>query len=643
MATTPPARIYTLYRKLVLWVCLLLFGALLLVFSGDNRLQFIEPGPLTASHAGIEQCQACHVAAEQSPMTWLLTMNSKTGHEDSQLCLDCHQLGDQPRFAHSLAPEVLAAKTEQLRQGHANSTALVTAAQQLGWAPQAGEQLQCKSCHQEHSGNRQLISRNSADHCQSCHSQSFASFEDGHAEFTQYPFDRQTRIYFDHVSHIAKHFEEDELSAAAPGRCLSCHALDRSGNEIQTLDFEQSCASCHSKDISGSKRAGASGFHVLRVPGIDVGTLLERGVYIGEWPKGADESISPFMELLLQSDAHYATVRPVLKDVDLMDLRDANAQQLQAVATLAWCTKMLMNGIVLGGTSFLQQRLEESVGKTLSRSQLSALLATLPKAVIKSASDEWFPNLAEDLERHRNQQELWPETSNSESQLASTDSNQADDAELLDELDDAELWDSDEDLWGDADESEDQQQAAPVALSAEQWAMAGGWYRDGLTLYYRPAGHEDRFVRHWLDLSANEASASALFKQLSSKHAPGNCTSCHSIEQDESGQLQINWLAASSSRHNEGLGRDITRFRHSPHLNLQAESGCQTCHKLDPETDYAASFESIDPHQFESNFSNMQKSQCDSCHKATVENQNCLSCHRYHADQMSPIVKGDRL
>ncbi len=638
-------RLFALYRKLVLWTLLVLGGLILWVLSGDQRNAFIQPGTLTASHAGIKQCDACHSAANLGIKGWLNSALSDSTQHDTKLCLNCHELGEFPEFAHSVSPEVVTSITESKNLSNSGQTLLVKGAKRLGWAPQSGARLECKSCHQEHSGNHQLITANSADHCQSCHSQSFVSFEDGHPEFSQYPFRQRTAINFDHVSHINKHFDEQQ----APTSCLTCHQTRNQGNEMSTLGFEQTCSSCHSEDIRGDKRATATGFDVLRVPGLDTDTLRERQIFIGEWPKHADDGLSPLMELLLQSDSHYATVRPVLGTLDLMDLRTASDEQLNAVATLAWCVKMLLQNIIDGGTGFLQKRLEQALDRPLSHAQIAPLLATLPKSVIQSASNAWFPSLATDMEHHMNGREYWPDQplakpavplpQSSGSDTFTEETDLTDDA-LFGADDDSELWDEDERV---------EQSTAQLAISSEQWVKYGGWYRDDLALYYRPVGHADGFLRHWLELSANVSNANALFQQLSDADAPGQCMQCHSIDQQsgvaDTESMQnpavrtINWRSRSSASDSRFGERKFTHFRHIPHLTLQGDNGCQSCHALNSDNDYADSFTNFDASSFSSNFSHMEKATCDSCHNRSVENQNCLSCHQYHAGELGPVIK----
>lgn len=612
------------YRKIVLWTILLLCGMLLFLFGGEQRNKFIVPGKLTASHTGVSQCAACHVAANQGPVEWLHNSLFESNDKDSTLCLSCHSLGDDPLYAHGVNPDVLAQRTLDFSADEPKKTALVAAAQALGWAPEPGEQLQCKSCHQEHSGNKQLITADSASHCQSCHAQSFDSFEHGHPQFSNFPFERDTQINFDHVAHIGQYFSEQDNADLAPQSCLSCHDLSDTGNQMRTAGYDQNCSGCHDSNIRGDNRATSSGFAVLTVPGIDTKALIDSGRAVPDWPLGADAEISPFLQLLLDGDPAYLAIQSTLKNLDLMDLSSASKKELDAAATLAALVKQLLIDIRFGGAGFLQTRLEDSVGRRISDAQLAKLLATLPKASIESAISNWFPDVPEGQSVEQKAANAADEGSGQHTEDSLSNNELA--------WDEASLFDDDA-LWGEEGDDVSDPVSAEATPSNEEWAKAGGWYQDGLSLHYRPSGHADSFTRYWLELSANATHAKPLFTQLSRKDAPGQCTYCHRIDDE---QLP-NWLSSSSSAEVDAQARGFTHFRHRPHLNQLADEGCQTCHTLDTDDDGGAH------ESFTSNFSNMSKERCVGCHKASVESQNCLSCHRYHAQELKPIIRSDSL
>ncbi len=60
------------------------------------------------------------------------------------------------------------------------------------------------------------------------------------------------------------------------------------------------------------------------------------------------------------------------------------------------------------------------------------------------------------------------------------------------------------------------------------------------------------------------------------------------------------------------------------------EEGCLTCHKLDRQADYLASFKGPDPMSFASNFSPFRVETCATCHVKQMAGDSCLLCHQYH-------------
>ena len=66
--------------------------------------------------------------------------------------------------------------------------------------------------------------------------------------------------------------------------------------------FDETCAACHLEQIKGKgQAAGHSGIAVLRLPGMDVQSLTNHGIVVGDWPEGADGDMTPIMQLLLAS------------------------------------------------------------------------------------------------------------------------------------------------------------------------------------------------------------------------------------------------------------------------------------------------------------------------------------------------------
>jgi hypothetical protein len=199
------------------------------------------------------------------------------------------------------------------------------------------------------------------------------------------------------------------------------------------------------------------------------------------------------------------------------------------------------------------------------------------------------------------------------------------------------------------------QKKAPAAevMAPEDWMATGGWYRPlkSFTLLYRPVGHADPFFTAWLTTLAgmsNDSSgniARAAFRKLADPEAPGACMKCHTVD-GGNGALQVNWLPARP----EPNAHPFTAFNHTAHFSLLTDQGCQTCHRLAPESEYPKFFMPTDgalpenPHMFASNFAPLSKELCAECHKPQAAGDNCLLCHRYHtgifaAELKSPFSK----
>jgi hypothetical protein len=181
----------------------------------------------------------------------------------------------------------------------------------------------------------------------------------------------------------------------------------------------------------------------------------------------------------------------------------------------------------------------------------------------------------------------------------------------------------------------------------ERFVEAGGWFwqASDASLRYRPGGHADAFLRGWLDLAGElvagpepaRAAAGGLFDALAGRDAPGRCGYCHSADErrgaDEEPALGMNWWGQRASPR----AHAPTRFVHRPHLSLRDREGCTTCHALEPQADYLASFAHRDPEgAFASGFRPMARELCAGCHSRAGAGDACVSCHPYHWGEFTP-------
>jgi hypothetical protein len=188
--------------------------------------------------------------------------------------------------------------------------------------------------------------------------------------------------------------------------------------------------------------------------------------------------------------------------------------------------------------------------------------------------------------------------------------------------------------------------AAPVVsiantLDPENWAEYGGWYQQDHAIFYRPTGHKDKFVFAWLTLTGPYAPAgdttppAAVFEYLTRKDAQGSCVKCHSVDEVQGQARTVNFSPLTLA---QKQGR-FTRFIHEPHFATTGDRGCLTCHKLSKDQPYLKSYEQNNPHNFAPEFGTVTKDSCQNCHKSSMARQDCLTCHKYHVnDVITPIT-----
>ena len=165
----------------------LTIGFLLIAMNSPWSKEFLAPGPLSSPHAqllagqGVERCATCHGAADESFAGWM------SGHHgsaaQSELCMKCHDNTLDAEFAlqpHGVSAQQLASLSRQ--EGNRSITGSLVSMVGLSH----GNEVACSVCHQEHHGNVSL-SQLTDRQCQSCHSQTFHSFEIDHPEFNQWP------------------------------------------------------------------------------------------------------------------------------------------------------------------------------------------------------------------------------------------------------------------------------------------------------------------------------------------------------------------------------------------------------------------------------------------------------------------------
>jgi len=667
-------------------------GLLLALFAGPGRGRWIDPGPLTSAHAlSNTRCSDCHAGVKPGHGAALGSFLVGVHGPVSSNCLQCHSLGGQPLSPHGYAPAELERIRAASPTGAGGSPPAILALARMT-EHSADASLECASCHKEHHGSDSSLTGFSNQQCQVCHVATFGSFSKGHPEFASYPFKRRTRIIFDHAKHLQVHFADKEFAANAPAACSACHVPSPTGTLMLVRGFEQTCAACHGAEIEGEGRAGDKGIAFFRVPGLDAATLAEKGHPVGEWPAEADGKITPFTRLLLARDPAASSALGALEGVDLTDLRSASPDKLAAAETLAWSLKSLFADLVTDGQGAMVSRLGRIVPDA-DRGDLRAMTAELPRDGLIAAQEAWFPGLFTEVANYRagirplaappaapkaaapapaakapagaGGDDLLdtpapaspappakPAAAGGDDLLADSPAPAAKPAPVPAPAAKA----ASDDLGGDdlsaaptAPAAAAAKPAAPAVAplkvkEAEDWAVAGGWYRpaDSFTLYYRPGGHADAFLTIWLTVAgrlagdARDPVAQSLFTDLGDSKAPGLCIKCHSVDAaGGTGARIVNWHAGRA----DAESHPATKFSHATHFSLLTNEGCQTCHQLKPEGDYLASFGGkLDPSGFVSNFGSVTKATCASCHNDKVAREDCLLCHNYHTGEFETKI-----
>lgn len=608
----------------------------------------IDPGTLYTGHAEIEACADCHVAFNKGPVGWIrAAFAANNPIADSDKCLACHKWGDNALNPHNVARPELADLTSKffgkVEQASAPWTVQVSRAVFPVPAETHDGTLACGACHKEHEGEDFNLVEVTNARCQSCHELTFEAFSDGHPSFGDYPYLKRTNLIFDHDSHNRKNFPEKvKQGVKVPETCDSCHTPDGTGQFMLTADFDDTCAQCHSEDIVGETVAGPKGTPIIAVPELDLLTLQERGVAIGEWPDTPIAiDISAYTKLLIAADSVVADDLLVIEDTDLQDLSDASDAEIEAVGRVAWAIKELLFDLTIAGMDILKAKVEASLDTALDTDTLGRLIGHIPQDVVAAAGEAWFPSLKQEVVAYR--------VVKPASLSAPATQGEAADDVLSEEaaLEERVQPNAGEIILAQAstiqveelpnnDEAENDALGLPT-LDPEEWAKAGGWYRKDYVLYYRPVGHEDVVLRTWLDISAQsfgtpaERYGDALFQLLAEKNTPGKCTKCHSIDQQQGGGLEVNW---SPFQPTAGETK-FTTFVHSTHFSAVGDEGCIACHQLNEDTKYQETYKERDPHKFVANFAPMKQETCANCHVEKSAGDTCTMCHEYHIGEFT--------
>ena len=610
-------RLTILTTALAFGILMLLFGGSLLTGTAGNKQptlagQLLSPGDLTSAHSSFRHdCKTCHTAGQSGLAEWTRSaFSGHTGAHESRQCLKCHDDFEEhyALHPHNLSPSALNSITKRIQDPHGSKTGPRTLelAQLVADVPVTNEGLlACSTCHHEHRGLEADLTHMTNLQCQSCHTNSFHSFADGHPELTDYPAPVQSRSYFDHNSHYGRHFSEFARTmpdGVKPESCNACHQMDKTSASSVLRPFAESCGSCHAGQIRNDVLPGIA---FLNLPILDLhsenGTRLHKK--IGKWPDegrliGPDAALSPFMMLLLGTDAGIAEAYEAVQDnkIKLRDLNCATPEQLLAVERLVLAIRQFWGDLAEGGEEALREQLVNALGDQVSASELQDLMAGWPQQVISDSRRRWL-----------------------------TDSTQPDK-----EPRDA-----------------DQPTQKPPTM---------GWYADNsdFSIRYRPSGHADPFLRAWLEISVRVQTRMAADRAHVSRQTPaddrsramkqawltlsdpfqiGRCMKCHTVD-----PARIKWKPSPAAIQ----GPRFVKFSHRPHLTLKLS--CESCHAFQrrPQdkptgTESISALTQVAPSAsghplgvLGSGLQSMQHGKCATCHTRQSVGDSCLKCHNYH-------------
>ncbi|GAB4152726.1 MAG: hypothetical protein Tsb009_28760 [Planctomycetaceae bacterium] len=600
------------------------FGFCLWFFGTESPTEVISPGPLAKPHRNVHHdCSTCHTAAEGDFEHWLHhAFDSSVALKDSRKCLNCHaELGENALGVHGLSPEELKSLTQQAAK---NSSSHVPLSLQLGKLTSVSTviasqtKLSCATCHHEHRGENFDLKTMTNAQCSVCHQTQFRDFNHGHPKFQDFPYQRRTRIYFDHARHMKQYFPEANANGSSNQAfdCKHCHTPDRSNRQMLTRGFDVSCKSCHERQIVDRDFPGMP---ILQLPELNLTELTKANFSVGAWPQPGKgkrlAQLPPFLQMLLRSDPDYRAAMSVLKTTDLRDLGNPRPEHLKPTSQLAWAIKRLIYDVTREGELALEKRL----GK-----QSANLLPLNPSIVntIKLAQRMWFPKLNQEMKQYT-QGTLKPEANLPVSPAADD---------------------------------------VPTVTNSSE---SGGWsiHSEDLSIRYRPAHHADPFLKHWIDQTMKTAPGNGTSESIKSlvnllsnpsasgtpgTHGPvasGRCLSCHTVDQLPDVSRRVNWSAKSGA----SQYRPLTHFSHAPHVKPLGKGKCLDCHRLDDSQ--SAETHGLFRSEFfsrnrktqawtlqtdclktrTSGFHSMSQASCAQCHTRQSAGADCLKCHNYHS------------
>lgn len=438
-------------------------------------------------------------------------------------------------------------------------------------SPSAQMQTDCVMCHTEHKGEDANIAPMKDAQCNSCHQATISGFSKDHPDFgDRYPHASRGAIQFNHVKHFNEHFPKENVTRT----CVECHDTKRAGLTVPAGSFEQNCASCHTDGIVDRP------FYLIGVP------------FMEEDPFDA-EAVAEVCGLTPDQIEYLQARADGDKDAEAPEpyefFYEDEGDNITAILALAlgvpnddldaYTTPVgeLYMEIAEGGATPLVNRIEALPGEP----RAAELLRGLDGELLRRAACAWMQK---------------------------------------------------------------------TYYEAPSESAGGGWTASDLTVTYVPTGHADPVARAWFNYAVNAplaaeaagagedvvAGAEALRDALLADSGFGNCTKCHAVTEvtdsegasgDSGKRLVVEWGFQPVD------DRPYMKYDHGPHINLLGPGTlCTTCHKPNPNAEYAASFTHFDANDYQAGFQPVAKQTCTECHTRAKVRQDCLLCHEYHLE-----------
>ncbi len=382
-------------------VCALLGVATLVIgwsLLPSHSAKVMKPGELTSPHAQIlsgkltsARCAACHRSASLSPSKWF---NSEIeGHRDvsqSDRCLECHHQTinrDVAKMAHNLPAETRKQILARISLASSRSPGRIKSSIWNNLAPPPAvdqNDVDCAACHREHRGATADMLAVSDAQCQTCHTQRFGDFATSHPAWGKWPYDRGGDIYFNHQTHMVKHFPTTMTDGvAARFDCHRCHERTENGEITRAVNYETGCQSCHDNSL---RIESAKGIELFALP-----TLPSSVVRQTPWPAAAvgipDGRVSAIAALLMRSDQANAEGLRRVGSSDLSRLNGNDPKIAMALQQTAAAHRKLLTDLALKGQPAIVERMSE---QGISADTIDPIIHHLPVQLLIEAYQQWL-------------------------------------------------------------------------------------------------------------------------------------------------------------------------------------------------------------------------------------------------------------